>query len=210
MGCANLFSDPVFVEKYCEGKSPLRDGATADDVQQAALSVATQGLLTSGKARTWSELAQIRKLWGDGPIVVKGVQTLTDAARAVEAGVDGIWVSNHGGRQVDGAIGSLQALGPISQYIRGLPKDTKRPVIVFDSGIRSGADIMKAVALGADLVGIGRPYAFGLACRGQEGVEAVLKSLIADFEMNAALAGCRTINDLGPHSLVKSGEESRL
>lgn len=210
MGCANLFSDPVFVEKYCEGRSPLAEDATPEDVEQAALSVATQGLLTSGMARTWAELAFIRNVWGDNPIVVKGVQTLSDAVRAVEAGVDGIWVSNHGGRQVDGAIGSLQALRPISQYVRSLPKDTKRPIVVFDSGIRSGADIMKAVALGADLVGIGRPYAFGLACRGQEGVEAVLKSFIADFEMNAALAGCRTLDDLGPHSVVKMGEESRL
>lgn len=139
-GVANVFSDPVFVEKYCEGKSPLRDDISEDDLFSAA--IAAIGQLNPGISRKWSELPFLRKHWGDGPIILKGIQNVTDASRAVEAGMDGIWVSNHGGRQVDGAQGSLQALKPIAQYIRSL-KDG--PKIIFDSGIRSGADIMKAL-----------------------------------------------------------------
>jgi lactate 2-monooxygenase len=139
-GVANVFSDPVFVEKYCEGKSPLREDATEEDIMAA--SIAAIGQLNPGVSRKWSDLPFLREHWGDGPIILKGIQTVTDASRAVEAGMDGIWVSNHGGRQVDGAIGSLQALVPIASYLRSI---TNRPKIIFDSGIRSGADIMKAL-----------------------------------------------------------------
>ena len=139
-GVANVFSDPVFVEKYCEGKSPLSKEATEDDV--LAASIAAIGQLNPGVSRKWSELAFLRKHWGDDPIILKGIQSVTDASRAVEAGMDGIWVSNHGGRQVDGAIGSLQALGPIARYVRSI---TNGPKVIFDSGIRCGADIMKAL-----------------------------------------------------------------
>ncbi len=173
--------------------------------------------LTNGHSRAWSELASLREIWGsseDGnKIVLKGIQNVSDAARAIEAGMDGVWVSNHGGRQVDGAIGSLQALAPIARYLRArslVTKADERPTIIFDSGVRTGADVMKALALGADAVGIGRPYAWGLAVAGQEGVEAALKSLLADLELNAALSGHKSVRELGPHVLVKRGEESRL
>jgi lactate 2-monooxygenase len=181
-------------------------------------------------SRKWADLPFLRKVWGDGPIILKGIQTVTDASRAVEAGMDGIWVSNHGGRQVDGAIGSLQALVPIARYVKSLKNG---PIIVFDSGIRSGADIMKALgeivhrssqnccessadcspllsALGADLVGIGRPWAWGLAINGQVGVEQVLKSLLADLELNCALAGIQSIDELTPQMLVQAGKESHM
>jgi lactate 2-monooxygenase len=139
-GVANVFSDPVFVEKYCDGKSPLSKDASQEDVLSA--SIAAIGQLNPGVSRKWSDLSLIRKVWGDGPIILKGIQSVTDASRAVEAGVDGIWVSNHGGRQVDGAIGSLQALKPIAEYVKSVKNG---PKIIFDSGIRSGADIMKAL-----------------------------------------------------------------
>lgn len=139
-GVGNVFSDPVFVQKYCDGKSPLAKDATTDDI--FAASIAAIGQLNPGESRKWSDLPFLRKLWGDGPIILKGIQSVTDASRAVEAGMDGIWVSNHGGRQVDGAIGSLQALGPVARYVKSIPNG---PKIIFDSGVRSGADIMKAL-----------------------------------------------------------------
>lgn len=139
-GVGNVFSDPVFVKKYCEGKSPLNKDATKDDI--LAASIAAIGQLNPGVSRKWSDLPFLRKHWGDDPIILKGIQTVTDASRAVEAGMEGIWVSNHGGRQVDGAIGSLQALIPIASYIKSVKNG---PKIVFDSGVRSGADIMKAL-----------------------------------------------------------------
>ncbi|KAK0545142.1 hypothetical protein OC846_005786 [Tilletia horrida] len=221
-GVANIFSDPVFVEKYCEGKSPLAKDATEDDVSAASL--AAIGLITPGFSRSWEDLKIIRERW-DGPIVLKGIQTPQDAIRAVAAGVEGIWVSNHGGRQVDGAIGSLQTLRSIAKVVHATkstsakPEDVKRPAIIFDSGVRSGADIMKAIALGADLVGIGRPYAYGLAAHGQEGVEAVLRSLLADFELNATLAGCKSVAEIRQRGtgsaelepvIVRTGAELKL
>jgi isopentenyl diphosphate isomerase/L-lactate dehydrogenase-like FMN-dependent dehydrogenase len=148
----------------------------------------------------------LRRLWGDGPIVLKGIQSVSDAAQAVQAGMDGIWVSNHGGRQVDGAVPSLRQLPAIAQYIRALPaKDGKeRPSIIFDSGVRSGADIMKALCLSADAIAIGRPWAWGLAANGQKGVSDVLKMLLADFELNCALAGYQSSSQLSPTALVKA------
>ncbi|PWN97525.1 FMN-dependent alpha-hydroxy acid dehydrogenase [Tilletiopsis washingtonensis] len=202
-GVANCFSDPVFVEKYCEGKSPLRKDASADDTQAA--SIAAIGLLTPGISRAWADLALLRELWGDAPIILKGIQALSDAQRAVEAGMDGIWVSNHGARQVGGACGALQALRPIAQYARSQGK-----TVIFDSGVRTGADVIKALALGAHAVGVGRPYAWGLAVGGEEGVAEVLKGLLADFELTAGLSGHRSLADIGAHSLIRRGEEARL
>ncbi|KDN44880.1 FMN-dependent alpha-hydroxy acid dehydrogenase [Tilletiaria anomala UBC 951] len=215
-GLANLFCDPVFVEKYCEGKSPLRKDTTEDDVFQAAL--ACISLLSPGNSRSWADLPLLRELWGasaDGhKIVLKGIQSVTDAARAIEAGADGIWVSNHGGRQVDGALGSLSALAPIARYVRSsgcaLTRGGERPTLIFDSGVRTGADAMKALCLGADAVGIGRPYAYALALGGEQGVECLLKAMLADLELNTALAGCRGVKEMGSHLLVRRGEESKL
>ncbi|CAD6892291.1 unnamed protein product [Tilletia laevis] len=210
-GVANIFSDPVFVQKYCEGKSPLSKDATQEDIGQAAIQAI--GLITPGFSRGWEDLKIARKLWGDGPIVLKGIQTPSDALRAVQHGMDGIWVSNHGGRQVDGAIGSLQALRSIVQVAHasastsGKADGRKRPAVIFDSGIRTGADIMKALALGADLVGIGRPYAYGLAAHGQVGVDAVLRSLLADLELNAALAGCKSVEEIRQRGTGATGLE---
>lgn len=166
--------------------------------------------MSPGVSRSWAELAILRTLWGDGPIILKGIQSVSDAARAVQAGMDGVWVSNHGGRQVDGAVPSLRQLPAIAEYIRALTVEEgkERPTIIFDSGVRTGADIAKALCLGADAVAIGRPWAWGLALNGQEGVTSVLKTLLADFELNCALAGFQSSTQLSPAALVRA--DSRI
>jgi isopentenyl diphosphate isomerase/L-lactate dehydrogenase-like FMN-dependent dehydrogenase len=124
------------------------------------------------------------------PIVLKGILHPDDAAEARERGVDGIVVSNHGGRQIDGAIASLDALPPIVD-VAG-----EEMAVLLDSGIRSGADVFKALALGADAVLIGRPYLWGLALDGQSGVETVLRSLLAELDLTMALSGLTRVDEI--------------
>lgn len=145
---------------------------------------------------TWADLPFLRENW-DGPIVLKGIQSVQDAQRAVDAGMDGIVVSNHGGRQVDGGIGALDALPPIAAAVGS------QLTVLFDSGVRSGADIVKAVALGAQAVLIGRPYAYGLGLAGEDGVRHVLRALRNDFELTMRLAGFASLSDLGPDALAQ-------
>ena len=145
--------------------------------------------MSSGTDHTWDNVAFLRENW-DGPVVLKGIQHVADAQRAVDAGVQGIVVSNHGGRQVDGAIGSLDALPGIVDAVG------ERIEVLFDSGIRTGADIVKALALGARAVFVGRPWVYGLAHGGQDGVRHVLRSLLADFELTLALSGRRSVAEL--------------
>ncbi|KAN0062487.1 hypothetical protein ACQY0O_005018 [Thecaphora frezii] len=201
-GVANVFSDPVFVAKFCDGKSPLSSKATVEDITSASVAAISQ--LSPGVSRSWADLALLRTLWGDGPIVLKGIQTVADAARAIQAGMDGVWVSNHGGRQVDGAVPSLRTLPAIAQFCRSVRTSSgERPTVVFDSGVRTGADVFKALCLGADAVAIGRPWTWGLATNGQEGVEAVLKTILADFELNSCLAGYSSSQGLDSSALVR-------
>lgn len=138
---------------------------------------------------TWDNLGFLRQITSL-PIVLKGILHPEDARRAIDEGVDAIMVSNHGGRQVDGAIGAIDALPEIVKAVEG-----KIPVLM-DSGIRSGADAFKAIALGATAVGIGRPYAFALAIGGKEGVEELLRHFLADFELTMALAGCCSVEEI--------------
>jgi lactate 2-monooxygenase len=138
---------------------------------------------------TWDEFAWLRartKL----PILVKGILHPDDARLAIEHGLDGLIVSNHGGRQVDGAIGSLDALPGVAVAVGG------RIPVLFDSGIRGGADAFKALALGANAVLLGRPYVYGLALQGEAGVRDVIKNLVADFDLTMALAGCRSVSEI--------------
>jgi isopentenyl diphosphate isomerase/L-lactate dehydrogenase-like FMN-dependent dehydrogenase len=118
------------------------------------------------------------------------VLTAEDARRATDAGVDGIIVSNHGGRQVDGAVATLDALVEIREALGS------EATVLMDGGIRRGADVVKALALGADAVLVGRPYAYGLAVGGQEGVEAVLRHLWAETDITLALCGGSSVRDL--------------
>jgi lactate 2-monooxygenase len=138
---------------------------------------------------TWADLAWLRAQT-DLPLLVKGVLTAEDALRARECGVDGIVVSNHGGRQVDGAVASLDALVEVRN---ALGDDA---VLLMDGGIRRGADVLKALTLGADAVLLGRPYAYGLAVGGQEGVEAVIQHLMAETDLTLALIGGTAARDL--------------
>jgi lactate 2-monooxygenase len=130
------------------------------------------------------------------PVLLKGILHADDARRALDAGVDGIVVSNHGGRQVDGAIGSLDALEAI------VPVVDDRVPLVFDSGIRGGADAFKALALGATAVCIGRPYVYGLALAGEEGVREVIRNFAADFDLTLGLSGYTSVEELGPEALA--------
>ncbi len=176
-GCGQYFSDPVFLSRL--ERTPEEDLLTA-----AATMLATFPNL----GLVWDDLDWLR---GQTtlPILVKGVLTADDAERALEHGVDGLVVSNHGGRQVDGAVAALDALIEIRD---ALPE----AVVLMDGGIRCAADVLKAVALGADAVLLGRPYAYALAVGGQRGVEELLQNLMAEIDLNLALAGATSIRDL--------------
>ncbi len=143
---------------------------------------------------TWENLAFLRQ-HTTLPIVLKGILHPDDGRKAIEYGVDGVIVSNHGGRQVDGAIGALDALPGVVEAIGG------RIPVLFDSGIRSGADIFKALALGARAVCIGRPYVYGLAVAGHEGVREIIQNLMAEFDLTLGLAGCQSIGEISRDSL---------
>jgi isopentenyl diphosphate isomerase/L-lactate dehydrogenase-like FMN-dependent dehydrogenase len=138
---------------------------------------------------TWDDLAWLRGLTRL-PLLVKGVLSAADARRAREQGIDGVIVSNHGGRQVDGAIASLDALVDVRAE---LGEDA---TVLMDGGIRSGADVLKALAIGADAVLLGRPYVYGLAVGGEAGVAAVIRQLAAETDLTLALAGGRSARDL--------------
>jgi isopentenyl diphosphate isomerase/L-lactate dehydrogenase-like FMN-dependent dehydrogenase len=138
---------------------------------------------------TWDDLGSLRELTRM-PILLKGIQHRDDAARAVQHGMDGIVVSNHGGRQVDGAIASIRSLPAVVAEVAG------RIPVLFDSGIRSGADVYKALALGADAVLIGRPWVYGLAVGGAAGARAVMEYLLAELDLTMSLTGARDIAEI--------------
>jgi 4-hydroxymandelate oxidase len=154
----------------------------------SGLSVAAAAMFD--RTLTWADLAWLRGLT-DLPLLVKGVVTAADAALAVEHGVDGIIVSNHGGRQLDGGLASLRALPEVAAEVAG-----RCPVLV-DGGVRRGRDVFIALALGADAVLVGRPVLWGLAVGGADGVTQVLTMLADDLEHTMALAGRPTLADIG-------------
>jgi isopentenyl diphosphate isomerase/L-lactate dehydrogenase-like FMN-dependent dehydrogenase len=177
-GLANYFSDPVF--QAVIGGKPKRHLIKA---------VETFAQSYSNPALTWANLPFLRQ-HTRLPILLKGILHPDDARKAVEHGMDGIIVSNHGGRQVDGAIAALDALPSVVDAVAG------RIPILFDSGIRRGADIFKALALGARAILLGRPYCYGLAVNGEDGVRDVLRNLIADFDLTLGLAGCASAKEV--------------
>jgi isopentenyl diphosphate isomerase/L-lactate dehydrogenase-like FMN-dependent dehydrogenase len=183
IGTAIPFSDPAFragLEKTPE-----------EDPQSAILRWIP---MFTGTDKRWDQLPFLREHW-DGPIVLKGIQHADDARRARDAGMDGIVVSNHGGRQVDGAVGALEMLPEIAAAVGG------ELAVLFDSGIRTGADVVKALALGAQAVLVGRPYAYGLALGGEDGVRHVVRSLLADLDLTLGLSGHRTPGELDSAAL---------
>ena len=185
-GVATYFSDPTF--RAALERPPEQDLGPA---------VAYWASQFANPTVTWDDLGWLReqtKL----PIVLKGIVHADDARRALDAGMDGLIVSNHGGRQVDGAIGALHALPVIRGALGG-----EFPIL-FDSGIRTGADVFKALALGANAVCVGRPYAWGLALGGQAGVEHVLRCLLAEFDLTLALSGYTNIDQLARSAVSRS------
>jgi len=177
-GIANYLTDPVFTE-------PL-PGPPEEHVQEAIMRWIS---VYSNAATTWSDLELLRGLT-KLPILIKGVLDPEDARRAADAGIDGVVVSNHGGRQVDGEIAALDALPGVAEAVG------HRIAVLLDSGVRSAADAIKAVALGARAVLLGRPYVWGLAVGGEAGVRQVLRGFLADLELTMALTGAASVGDL--------------
>jgi lactate 2-monooxygenase len=220
MGIAQYTSDPVFTRLLSE---PVDSSQPEPKPSLAALRVLVQigrnypgpflTALRSGRARaavqrfvqiysrpslTWADIPYLRERTSV-PILLKGVLHPDDARRAVDEGIDGIVVSNHGGRQVDGAIATLDALPPIVEAVDG------RIPVLLDSGIRGGADIFKALALGARAVLLGRPHVYGLALAGEDGVREVVTNFMADFDLTMGLAGCRSVGEISGEALVFDG-----
>lgn len=181
IGVALGFSDPVYRKQFKE-----QNGVEIEEKMGEAAS-GWMRTVFNGFSHSWEDVKFLQEHW-DGPIVLKGIQSVADAKKAAEIGVQGIVVSNHGGRQQDGGNSSLGMLPHIADAVG----DNLR--IFFDSGIRCGADIAKALALGADCVLIGRPYVYGLALGGESGVSHVLKSLIGDLELTLHLAGIPSVS----------------
>ncbi|MCF3174130.1 lactate 2-monooxygenase [Streptomyces sioyaensis] len=171
VGTANYFTDPAFTAGLAKPVQEDPDAAVLHFVGMFA-----------DPAKTWPDLAFLRENW-DGPIVLKGILHPQDALLAAEAGMDGVVVSNHGGRQVAGSVAAADALPRVAQAAGD------RLTVLFDSGIRTGDDILKALALGAKSVLVGRPYAYGLGLDGQAGVEHVIRCLLAEFDLTLALSG---------------------
>jgi isopentenyl diphosphate isomerase/L-lactate dehydrogenase-like FMN-dependent dehydrogenase len=184
-GIAQYLSDPVF-----------RAGLEKPPEEDLQAAVGKWALTFSDPTVTWDDLAFLRentKL----PILLKGILHPEDAGKAVEHGMDGVIVSNHGGRQVDGAIGALDALPGV---VDAVPGDFP---VLFDSGIRTGSDIVKALCLGARAVLVGRPYVWGLAVAGEAGVKQVIRSLLAELDLSMALSGVTRLDQLSPDVLVR-------
>ena len=189
-GLANYLSDPVFRQALPQPPEENPFAAIRHFID-----------IFSNPALTWGHLNFLRQ-HTSLPILLKGILHPDDARKALEYGMDGIIVSNHGGRQVDGARAALDALPDVVSAVQD-----KIPVI-FDSGIRRGADVLKALALGAKAVLLGRPYMWGLALAGEQGVQEVLQNFLADLDLTLALSGYTSFKELDVSALVKEGVSS--
>jgi lactate 2-monooxygenase len=219
-GIAQYTSDPVFLEALQE--TLRQEAPPSGRISLAAISTLWEiagsfpgsrlAGLRSGLARaavrrfvetysrpslSWDDLSFLRERT-HLPILLKGILHPADALAAVERGMDGVVVSNHGGRQVDGAIATMDALPAIVDAVAG------RVPVLLDSGVRSGADVFRALALGATAVGLGRPYVWGLAAGGEQGVREVIRNFRADFDLTLGLAGCASVADVSPDSVTRA------
>ncbi|MEU2547785.1 alpha-hydroxy-acid oxidizing protein [Streptomyces roseolus] len=173
---ANYTSDPVFRARLA--KAPEEDPGAA----------ILEWVGVFGDPLTWADLPWLRSLT-DLPLILKGLCHPEDVRRARDGGVDAVYCSNHGGRQANGGLPALDALPDVVEAADGLP-------VLFDSGVRTGADVVKALALGATAVGVGRPYAYGLAAGGEDGIVHVLRSLLAEADLIMAVDGYPTLDSL--------------
>ena len=220
-GIAQYTSDPVFTALLDAGAVEPPAGAQPRPTPAAVRTLVEAGrrypdrfdrALRSGRARaavqtfvqiysrpslTWDDLPFLRERT-ELPIVLKGINHPDDARRALEAGMDGVWVSNHGGRQVDGAIATIDALPAVAEAVAG------RVPIVFDSGVRGGADAFKALALGATAVALGRPWCYALSLAGEAGVREVIENFQADLDLTLGLAGCAALSEVRPETLART------
>jgi lactate 2-monooxygenase len=224
LGLAQYTSDPVFCRQVAEDVATFErrssrptpsalatlvqlarthPGRFRDNVRSVEPLAAVQRFIRtfSKAALDWDDVALLREAT-DLPLLLKGVVHPDDARRAADVGVDGVIVSNHGGRQVDGAIAALDALPAVVDAVGD------RLEVLFDSGVRTGGDIATALALGARAVCVGRPVAYGLAVAGARGVAEVLANLLSELELTMALSGCRTVDDLTRDRLVPAGPRS--
>lgn len=219
-GIAQYVTDPVFRASLDE---PLETPAGAPRppvgiqalwvfLRQLAKYPGTFGEKLSGKPRaavqrflatysrpglSWNDLPRLKELTRL-PLLLKGILHPDDARKAVDSGMDGILVSNHGGRQVDGSIGALEALPAVVEAVDGAVP------VVFDSGVRSGSDVFKALALGAAAVCLGRPWVYGLALAGELGVAEVLSNVVAELDLTMGLSGVASVAEIGRHNLADS------
>lgn len=211
-GIAQYTSDPVFRASLATpmpeaGAAPrpkltLRTLLALAEMARAGASRAAVQRFVATYSRpslTWKDLAWLRKRT-KLPLLLKGILAGADARRGVESGVNGVIVSNHGGRQVDGAVGALDALPDVCEAIDG------RIPVLFDSGIRTGADVFKALALGARAVLLGRPYVYGLGVAGEAGVREVVRNLVAEFDLTMGLAGCRSVAEITRDLLFRNDQ----
>jgi lactate 2-monooxygenase len=184
-GLANYLSDPVFRSRLAVPPEENMQAAIMDWL-----------FIVGDPALTWSDL-ELMRAQTRLPLLLKGITHPDDARLALEHGVDGLIVSTHGGRQVDGAVAALDALPAVCDAVQG-----KIPVLM-DSGIRRGADVVKAIALGARAVLLGRPYLYAMAVAGEAGVEQVIRNLMAEIDLQLALSGCRSVQE-ADRSLVEN------
>ncbi|HSJ65209.1 MAG TPA: lactate 2-monooxygenase [Gemmatimonadaceae bacterium] len=218
-GIAQYTSDPVFRASLSEPldappteRPPLRvstlraaaeqlrryPGSVREKLRSGAPRAAVQRFIAtySRPSLVWEDLATLRRQT-TLPILLKGILHADDARQALDRGMDGVIVSNHGGRQVDGAIAALDALPGVVDVIGS------RVPVLFDSGIRGGADMLKALALGASAVCLGRPYVYGLAVAGEQGVRDVIRNLLAEFSLTLGLSGVASVAGLSREVLVR-------
>lgn len=224
LGIAQYTSDPIFQQLVRERVRRGSDAAPAVRVTpraiRAGVSIARKGAALTGSrsvrgnlrsplpraavetflevfstpALTWDDLAKARQ-WTTLPILLKGIVHPDDAVRALDVGMDGIWISNHGGRQIDQSVPTLEVLPTIADRVAG------RAPIVFDSGVRQGSDVFIALALGATAVALGRPYAYGLAIAGEQGVREVVRNVLAELDITLGLSGHASVEEVGREAL---------
>lgn len=192
VGNAVGFSDPVFRSKFAE----MKNGDTPESDPLAASRYWISEVF-SGEHHSWEDLAMLRRHW-EGPIVLKGILSIDDAMLAVKYGMDGIIVSNHGGRQLDGSVTTIEMLPEIVNAVGD------QLTVMFDSGIRTGSDIIKALALGAKGVFVGRPALYGLGIAGKQGAKSVLAGLLADLDQAMGISGFANIDELQRSILRKA------